>query len=74
VGSQKVNITIRQLVVMVPLVQRELRKGSLTFKVSKVPKPLNAIVAGHECDPIIDVQCNGSMLCGMLVDGREDSM
>ncbi len=59
---------------MVPLVQRELRKGSLTFKVSKVPTPLNAIAAEHECDLIIDVQCNGSMLCGMLMDGGEESM
>jgi hypothetical protein len=24
----------------------------------------------RECDPIIDVQCNGSMLHEVLVDGR----
>jgi hypothetical protein len=69
VGSQKANITIGQLVAMVPSVQRELRKGLSTPKVPKVPTPLNAIAAEHECDPIIDVQCNGSVLCGVLVDG-----
>jgi phosphatidylglycerophosphate synthase len=46
-----------------------LRKGLSTLKVPKVPTPLNAIAIEHECDPIIDVQCNGSMLCGVLVDG-----
>ncbi len=30
---------------------------------------MNAIAAERECDPIIDVQCNGSVLCGVLVDG-----
>jgi len=40
---------------MVPSAQRELRKGLLTPKVLKVPTPLNAIAAEHECDPIIDV-------------------
>jgi hypothetical protein len=30
---------------------------------------LNAIAIKHECDLIIDVQCNGSMLRGVLVDG-----
>ncbi len=69
VGSQKVNITIRQLVAMVSLVQRELRKGLLTPKVPKVPTPLNATAVEHECDSIIDVQCIGSLLRGMLVDG-----
>ncbi len=38
-------------------------------KVPKVPTPLNAITVEHECDPIIDVQCNGSVLHGMLVYG-----
>ncbi len=52
------------------LVGRELKKGLLTLKVPKVPSPLNAIVVELECDPIIDVQCNGSVLCGMLVDGK----
>jgi hypothetical protein len=70
VGSQKANITIRQLVVMVPSTQRELRKGLSTPKVQKVPTPLNAIATERECDPIIDVQCNGSVLRGVLVDGR----
>jgi len=46
-----------------------LRKGLSTPKVPKVPTPLNAIVAKHECDSIIDVQCNGLMLRGVLVDG-----
>ncbi len=68
-GSQKVNITIGQLVVMVPSARRELRKGLSTLKVPKVPTPLNAIVAKRECDPIIDVQCNEPMLRGVLVDG-----
>jgi hypothetical protein len=69
VGSQKADITIGQLVVMVSSAQRELRKGLSTPKVPKVPSPLNAIAAECECDPIIDVQCNGSVLCGVLVDG-----
>jgi hypothetical protein len=30
---------------------------------------LNVIAAKSECDPIIDVQCNGSMLRRVLVDG-----
>jgi hypothetical protein len=54
---------------MVPLIQRELRKGLSTPKVPKVPTPLNAITAERECDPIINVQCNGLMLRGVLVDG-----
>ncbi|KAH8932644.1 hypothetical protein BDL97_19G084500 [Sphagnum fallax] len=69
VGSQKADITIGQLVAMVPSARRELRKGLSTPKVPKVPTPLNAIVAERECDPIIDVQCNGSVLRGVLVDG-----
>jgi hypothetical protein len=69
VGSQKANITIGQLVAMVPSIRKELKKGLSTLKVPKVPSPLNAIVAERECDPIIDVQCNGSVLCGVLVDG-----
>jgi len=54
---------------MLPSIQRELRKGLSTPKVPKVPTPLNAIVVERECDLIIDVQCNGSVLCGVLVDG-----
>jgi len=54
---------------MVPLARRELRKGLLTPKVPKVPTPLNVIVVERECDLIIDVQCNGSVLRGVLVDG-----
>ncbi len=69
VGTQKANITIEQLVAMVPSIRRELRKGLSTPKVPKVPTPLNAIAAECECDLIIDVQCNGSVLCGVLVDG-----
>ncbi len=41
----------------------------LTPKVPKVPTTLNAIAIEHECDPIIDMQCNGSLLHGVLVDG-----
>jgi len=69
VGLLKANITIGQLVVMVPLARRELRKGLLAPKVPKILTPLNAIVAERECDSIIDVQCNGSVLRGVLVDG-----
>jgi len=54
---------------MVRSARRELRKGLSTLKVPKVPTPLNAIAAEHECDFIIDVQCNGSVLHGVLVDG-----
>jgi hypothetical protein len=56
-------------VAMVLSAWRELRKGLSTPKVPKVPTPLNAIIVERECDPIIDVQCNGSVLCGVLVDG-----
>jgi hypothetical protein len=69
VGSQKADITIGQLVAMMPSARRELRKGLSTPKVPKVPTPLNAIAVERECDPIIDVQCNGSVLRGVLVDG-----
>jgi hypothetical protein len=55
---------------MVQSARRELRKGLLTPTVPKVLTPLNAIVVERECDLIIDVQCNGSMLCGVLVDGE----
>jgi hypothetical protein len=68
VGSQKANITIRQLMAMVPSARRDLRKGLSTPKVPKIPSPSNAIVAEHECDPIIDVQCNGSVLREVLMD------
>jgi hypothetical protein len=69
VGSQKADITIGQLVAMVPSARRELRKGLSTPKVPKVPSPLNAIAAERECDLIINVQCNESVLRGVLVDG-----
>jgi hypothetical protein len=46
-----------------------LRKWLLAPKVPKVLTPLNAIAIEHECDPIIDVQCNGSVLHEVLVDG-----
>ncbi len=55
---------------MVSLTWKELRKGLLTPNVLKVRTPLNAIAVERECDPIIDVQCNGTMLCGVLMDGR----
>jgi len=69
VGSQKADITIGQLVAMVSSARRELRKWLSTPKVPKVPTPLNAIAAERECDLIINVQCNGSVLHGVLVDG-----
>ncbi len=53
-----------------PLVRKELRKRLSTPKVPKVPTPLNAIATKRKCDPIIDVQCNRSVLCGVLADGR----
>ncbi len=53
-----------------PSVQRELKKGLLTPKAPNVPTLLNAIIVERECDSIIDVQCNGSVLRKMLVDGR----
>jgi hypothetical protein len=59
----------RTLVAMAPLARRELRKGLSTPKVPKVCTPLNAIAVERECDQIIDVQCNGSVLHGVLVDG-----
>ncbi len=55
VGLQKADITIRQLVAMVPSARRELRKVLSTPKVPKVPTPLNAIAVERECDSIIDV-------------------
>jgi hypothetical protein len=61
VGSQKVDMTIGQLVAMVPSIQKELRNGLLAPKIPKVPTPLNVITIEHECDPIIDMQCNGLM-------------
>jgi hypothetical protein len=70
VGSQKADITIGQLVVMVPSARRKLKKGLSTLKVLKLPTPLNVITTKCQCDPIIDVQCNGSMLHGVLVDKR----
>ncbi len=68
-GFQKADITFGQLVAMVSSTRRELKKGLLATKVPKVPLPLNAIVVKRECDLIIDVQCNGSVLRGVLVDG-----
>jgi len=59
VGLQKTNITIGQLVALVPSARRELKKGLSTPKVPKVPTPLNAIAAERECDLVINVQCNG---------------
>jgi hypothetical protein len=41
-----------------------------THKVPKVPTPLNVIGTKRECDLITDVQCNGPLLCELLVDVR----
>jgi hypothetical protein len=65
VGSHKIDITIGQLVATVRLARMQLRKGLSTPKVPKVPTPLNAIAAKREYDPIINVQCNGSVLHGV---------
>jgi hypothetical protein len=70
VGSQKVDIAIGKLVAMVPSTQRELRKRLLIPKVLKVSTPLNAITTKCECDPSIDVQCNGLVLHEVLMDGK----
>jgi len=69
VGLQKADITIGPLVAMVSSARRELKKGLLAPKVPKAPTPLNVVTTERECDPIIDVQCNGSVLRGVLVDG-----
>ncbi len=69
VGSQKANITIGQLITMVLLAWKELRKGLSTLKIPKVPTPLNAIIAQCECDPIIYVKCSGSPLRQVSMDG-----
>jgi hypothetical protein len=53
---------------MVSLIRKELRKKISTPKVPKVPSPLNDIIVKRECDPVINVQCNGSVLCKVLVD------
>jgi hypothetical protein len=58
---------------MVSSTQRELKKGLSTPKVPKVPSSLNAIAVERECDLIINVQCNGSMLRRVLVDGGAGS-
>ncbi len=63
VGSQKVDITIGQLMTMVSSTQRELRKGLSTFKIPKIPAPLNAIVAKCECDQ--SLMCNVMDQCYM---------
>jgi len=55
-GIQKADITIGQLVAMVPSARKELKKGLSTPKVPKIPSPSNAIVAECEYDLIIDVQ------------------
>jgi hypothetical protein len=55
---------------MVSSTQRKLKKGLLAPKVQKVPTPLNAIAIERECDPIIDVQCNGLLIHKVLLDGR----
>jgi len=70
VGSKKTDITTRQLVAMVSSIRREFKKGLSTLKVPKVLTPLNAIAGECECDEIIDVQCNGSVLHRVLVYGK----
>jgi len=69
VGSQKADIAVGQLVAIVPLVRKELKKGLLTPKVPKVCAPLSVIVVERECDLIINVQCIEILLCEVLVDG-----
>ena len=69
VRVKKVNITIGQLVAMVPSVRKEFRKGLSTHKVPSILQSLNTMPVQQDYDPIIDVGCNGSMLRGVLVDG-----
>ena len=68
-GGEKADITIGQLVAMVPSVRKELKKGLSAHKVPSILPSLNTIAVQQEYDPIIDVGCNGSMLRGVLVDG-----
>ena len=68
-GGEKADITIGQLVAMVPSVRKESRKDLSAHKVSSIPQSLNTITVQQEYDPIIDVGCNGSMLRNVLVDG-----
>lgn len=49
-------------------IQKELTKRLSTPKISKIYTLLNAITIEHECDLIINVQCNGLMLHGVLMD------
>jgi hypothetical protein len=46
------DLTIGQLVTMVPSIRSELKKGLSTPKVPKVPTPLNIIATECECAPI----------------------
>ena len=66
---KKTDITIRQLVAMVPSVRKELKKNLSAHKVPSISQSLNTIVVQQEYDPTIDVGYNGSMLRGVLVDG-----
>ena len=68
-GVKKADITIGQLVAMVPSVRKELKKGLSAHKVPSIPQTLNTIAVQQEYDLIIDVRYNGSMLRGVLVDG-----
>jgi hypothetical protein len=58
VGSQKVDITIKQLLLMVSLTQKELRKGLLALKVPKVLTPLNA--------KYLNVNVIQSLMCNVM--------
>ncbi len=68
-GIKERLLTFKFLKVSTPLndiiVERE---RLLRLKVLKAPTPLNAIIVERECDPIINVQCNGLVLCEVLVD------
>jgi hypothetical protein len=49
-------------------IQKELTKRLSTPKIPKIYTLLNVITIEHECDLIIDVQCNGLVLHGVLMD------
>ena len=54
---------------MVPFVRKELRKSLSGHKIQSVLQSLNTIAIQQEYNLIIDIECNGSMLRGVLVDG-----
>jgi hypothetical protein len=69
---KKADITIGQLVAIVPSVRKKLKKSLYAHKIPSIPHSPNAIAVQQEYDPIIDFGCNGSILRGVLVDRGAD--